>query len=150
MCPLGAVFRGFCDCTLRLPKPSMRFCRRCLHPRQQPHQSKHQRHRRTPHQPSDAAGTAAPASGHVTEDIGEQGGDVLHGVRCCPSLGISSTWLRQDAEIPFSPARGEIGSPPRSPRFALGAALALLIHRILVGAGAGAGADDGAGVVGRP
>lgn len=41
-------------------------------------------------------------------------------------------------------------SPSRSPRLALGAALALLIHRILVGAGAGAGADDGAGVLGPP
>ncbi len=59
-----------------------------------------------------------------------------------------SVYFREDTEIPFSPARGEITSPPRSPRLALGAALALLIHRILVGAGAGAGADDGAGVVG--
>lgn len=51
----------------------------------------------------------------------------------------------------LTPASGEKeGSPPRSPRLALRAALALEVGRVLVGAGTGAGADDGAGVVITP
>lgn len=65
------------------------------------------------------------------------------GVRYCHRFTRSMASLRE----PFSPARGEITSPPWPSRFPLRPALALLVHRILVGAGAGAGADDGAGVV---
>ncbi len=66
-----------------------------------------------PHQLSHAAGTATPAGGPVSQAT-ESRLRFLAQRRSCPSLGISSTWLRQDAEIPFSPARGEMASPPRA------------------------------------